>query len=279
MSTSTASAAATDRLPLEVQIDYDHGYIPGEEERVALLAFGKNFHGRYFRSPDDEILPGGHVLGDPIVEYLGEWLGQEDHLDGALGFQEWVDAQEAYAKGTLRVESYKEYTRAGVQFLGTADAETLQQAILGRANERLLFATVYAYVHSGVAFSLSGFSCSWDSGVVGVAVTNREDFQAVVDPKGELDTAPGGALEQRWREIVEAELDDLTAPAYMIDIEDAEGERLGIPLGGVKLDSDAGNDPLQWDPVSEMVEPELAEILGHTPSQDEIQEYTTVRMC
>lgn len=43
-------------------------------------------------------------------------------------------------------------------------------------DSRYLVFDVYAYIHSGVALSVSPFSCPWDSGQIGFAVVSRDDI-------------------------------------------------------------------------------------------------------
>lgn len=43
--------------------------------------------------------------------------------------------------------------------------------------EDIVCLNLYMYDHSGLAFSLTPFSCPWDSGQIGYVYTTREDFE------------------------------------------------------------------------------------------------------
>jgi len=73
-----------------------------------------------------------------------------------------------------------------------------------RGNSEFLAFPVHCYEHSGVAFNTTGFSCPWDSGMIGFIYTNKlnvyQDHNVRrISPK----------LKERLRVIAEAELQEL----------------------------------------------------------------------
>ena len=73
-----------------------------------------------------------------------------------------------------------------------------------KGNSEFLAFPVYCYEHSGVAFNTTGFSCPWDSGMIGFIYTNQwnvyQDHNVrMISPK----------LKERLRAIAEAELQEL----------------------------------------------------------------------
>lgn len=40
---------------------------------------------------------------------------------------------------------------------------------------------LYAFVHSGVIFSINPFSCSWDSGLCGIAIVSKENAKTKIE--------------------------------------------------------------------------------------------------
>lgn len=66
----------------------------------------------------------------------------------------------------------------------------------GKANDGLFVLPVYAYIHSGIVFSLAPFSDKWDSGLAGYIYVEkdkfRKDFQIEsFDEKRAMDIAEG----------------------------------------------------------------------------------------
>jgi len=83
---------------------------------------------------------------------------------------------------------------------------------------------VYAYVHSGVALSLSPFGCPWDSGRSGFAVVKRSDFP---DNEKARDAA---------KSFVDEMSKYLNGETYYFCIEDENGEHVDSCGGLIGID-------------------------------------------
>jgi hypothetical protein len=90
---------------------------------------------------------------------------------------------------------------------------------------------VYAHVHSGVALSLSPFSCPWDSGQSGVISISRK---AALEMMGEGFTKT--QLEEKVHTLLKNFLDAfqqyINGNIYWAVIKDADGETVGTCGGG-----------------------------------------------
>jgi hypothetical protein len=90
-------------------------------------------------------------------------------------------------------------------------------------DKRNIVLPVYIYDHSGITINTTGFSCSWDSGQVGIIYISRKD--AVKEWGKTICTA---SVVQRARKCLKAEIETLdqyvTGSVYGYIVEDPEGE-------------------------------------------------------
>ena len=63
--------------------------------------------------------------------------------------------------------------------IGTEQPKESPQEYLANLPENSMVMPVYMYDHGGLAFSLSPFSCQWDSGQIGVWVLTPEDLKKI----------------------------------------------------------------------------------------------------
>ena len=105
-----------------------------------------------------------------------------------------------------------------------ASADTLR-AIL--RDPDLVALPIYIYDHSGITINTTGFSCPWDSGMIGVISVDKVRARAELGRK-RLDLV-------RLRAILRAEVETLdqylTGSVYGYRIENSEGEELASCWG------------------------------------------------
>ncbi len=86
---------------------------------------------------------------------------------------------------------------------------------------KLLVAPIYTYEHGGVAHSLGGFGCQWDSGVSGFVYALADDIER------EFGTAGADETLERWIELVDSHLselnDYLSGECYSYSVNDKQG--------------------------------------------------------
>lgn len=105
-----------------------------------------------------------------------------------------------------------------------ADADTVR-AIL--RDPSLVALPIYIYDHSGITINTTGFSCPWDSGLVGVISVDKARARAELGRK-RLDLA-------RVREYLKGEIESLdqylTGTVYGYRVENSEGDGLASCWG------------------------------------------------
>jgi hypothetical protein len=106
----------------------------------------------------------------------------------------------------------------------TASAEELRRML---ADSDLVAMPIFIYDHSGITINTTGFSCPWDSGMVGVVSIEKARARAELGVKRlNLD---------RVRQLLRAEIETLdqyiTGMVYGYRVQDSEGEELASCWG------------------------------------------------
>lgn len=116
----------------------------------------------------------------------------------------------------------------------------------------------YAYIHSGVALSLSGFSCPWDSGQFGFVVIRPSDVQK--EWNGDLSKAENyaKAVFGQWDQYVRGDV-------FCFLVEDEEGDIIDS-LCGIYFDDD--KSPYDDDDVIEMAK--IVDVLDSDDDSDNV---------
>lgn len=98
------------------------------------------------------------------------------------------------------------YNESGRYCLGDPGADAELQQLRARG-VRLLQRPVYAYIHSGIALSLTPFSCPWDSGQSGVTFCRWDKFVEETGSEGLTDNE----IELKFARLALAELKEFEA--------------------------------------------------------------------
>ena len=105
-----------------------------------------------------------------------------------------------------------------------ADVDTVRAILRDPA---LVALPIYIYDHSGITINITGFSCPWDSGLVGVISVDKARARAELGRK-RLDLA-------RVRECLRGEIESLdqylTGTVYGYRVENSEGDDLASCWG------------------------------------------------
>lgn len=108
----------------------------------------------------------------------------------------------------------------------------------------LWFSPVYMYNHSGIAFSLSPFSCNWDSGQVGWLVVTKESQETMGTPIDRIEEVAKAEF-QEFDDVIQGNV-------YYFRIEDAEGNEIdscGGFIGDGGLEDIPSNVPCEYREV------------------------------
>lgn len=112
------------------------------------------------------------------------------------------------------------------------DLDDWSDLALGALKSGCLILPVYIYDHSGIAVSLSPFSCPWDSGQVGLMVWSREQREAHhgkrfkdTKKRRRADIETMKAFFEEWEMYVRGEV-------YAVTVSDAEGKKQLDCCGG-----------------------------------------------
>lgn len=77
-------------------------------------------------------------------------------------------------------ENFLKSYHCRIKFTGPDSLPEIQDFFL---RKKILLVPVYAYIHSGICYSTTPFSCPWDSGLAGVIFCTFDDIRMIFDSK------------------------------------------------------------------------------------------------
>lgn len=150
------------------------------------------------------------------------------HRRYILGHQEGKTRLRELVRGSRRYRDTWEEERLWTPTDGSygnkhyLDLDDWRDLALGAVKSGCLVLPVYLYDHSGLAVSLSPFSCPWDSGQVGLMVWSREQREAYhgkrfrdTNKRRQTDIATMESFFEEWQLYIHGEV-------YTVMVSDAE---------------------------------------------------------
>lgn len=137
-------------------------------------------------------------------------------------------SSDRYTLGDINTDNMLEYFNneySIVESEGYSLTEAEEVRIKKWVEKNIVMFPVYAYIHSGIALKMSGFSCPWDSGQSGVVYATKQRIRDEYSIKRITKK-----IRDKVRSCFEAEIqvfsDYLNGSVYYYSIEDENGENV-----------------------------------------------------